>query len=198
MRRDQLPPHKTSTFVMRRWQALYVSVNKAACTSLKWLVAELQGEDPARFRRSVSREVTPTMTIHRRRLWQNTPIAARLGDEELAAISPDNGWFVFAVVRHPTARLFSGWQSKLLLREPWWVDEFGDEEWFPRPPRSGEDIVSEFHRFVEIVARDPDQRIMRNRHFAPQAAWTQVSGHHALPGDHLVDVKDHLPLAEAV
>ena len=90
------------------------------------------------------------------------------GDDELAAISPDNGWFVFAVVRHPTARLFSGWQSKLLLREPWWVDEFGDEEWFPRPPRSGEDIVSEFHRFVEIVARDPDQRIMRNRHFAPQ------------------------------
>ena len=168
MRRDQLPPHKTATFVMRRWQAMYVSVNKAACTSLKWLVAELQGEDPAHFHRSLSREVTPTMTIHRRYLWQKTPMAKRLSDDELAKISPDDGWFVFGVVRHPTARLFSAWQSKLLLREPWWVEQFGAEQWFPRPPETGEDIVSEFHRFVELVAREPEQRIMRNRHFAPQ------------------------------
>jgi Sulfotransferase family len=168
MQRDQLPPHKTATFVMRRWQAMYVSVNKAACTSLKWLVAELQEENPERFHRSMSREVTRTMTIHRRHLWQKTPMAKRLPDDELAAISPDNGWFVFGVVRHPTARLFSAWQSKLLLREPWWVEQYGEEEWFPRRPQSGDDIVTEFHRFVALVAQDPEQRIMRNRHFAPQ------------------------------
>ena len=168
MKREQLPPHKTATFVMEGWQAVYVSVNKAACTSLKWLVAELQGEDRARFHRSLSREVTPTMTIHRRHLWQKTPMAKRLPDEELAPISPDNGWFVFAVVRHPTARLFSAWQSKLLLREPSWVEQYGEEEWFPRRPRTGEDIVEEFRRFVGILARDPESRIMRNRHFAPQ------------------------------
>jgi hypothetical protein len=168
MQRDQLPPHKSATFVMTRWQAMYVSVNKAACTSLKWLVADLQEEDPARFHRSLSRELTRTMTIHRRGLWQKTPMAKRLPDDELAAISPDNGWFVFGVVRHPTARLFSGWQSKLLLREPWWVQEFGHEEWFPRVPESGADIVEEFVRFVRIVSRDREQRILRNRHFAPQ------------------------------
>src|ERR671916_2964714 len=161
MKREQLPPHKTATFVMKRWQAMYVSVNKAACTSLKWLVAELQDEDPARFHRSLSREVTPVMTIHRRHLWKHTPMAKRLPAEELAEISPDNGWFVFAVVRHPTARLFSAWQSKLLLREPWFVEQFSDEEWFPRPPAGGDDIVSEFQRFVRIVAEDPEQRIMR-------------------------------------
>jgi hypothetical protein len=75
---------------------------------------------------------------------------------------------VFAVVRHPTARLFSAWQSKLLLREPWWVDEFGDEEWFPRIPAHGSEIVDEFIRFVRIVSQDREQRILRNRHFAPQ------------------------------
>ena len=168
MDRDQLPPHKTAAYVMTRWRALYVSVNKAACTSLKWLVAELQGEDPERFHRSLSREVTPAMTIHRRNLWRRTPMAKRLPDKRLAEIGPDNGWFVFAAVRHPTARLFSAWQSKLLLREPWWVDEFGEEEWFPREPRTGEDIVAEFHRFVGILARDPASRIVRNRHFASQ------------------------------
>ena len=159
---------------MPRWQAMYVSVNKAACTSLKWLVAELQDENPERFHRSVSREVTRIMTIHRRHLWQKTPMAKRLPDDQLAAISPDNGWFVFGVVRHPTARLFSAWQSKLLLREPWFAEQYGGEEWFPRAPRTGDDIVAEFIRFVGLVVQDPEQRIMRNRHFAPQG-WMLAS-----------------------
>jgi hypothetical protein len=68
MQRDQLIRHKTAAYVMRRHKAVYVSVNKAACTSLKWLVAGLQGEDPARFHRSLSREVGRAMTIHRRNL----------------------------------------------------------------------------------------------------------------------------------
>ena len=168
MKRDQLPPHKTATYVMPRWEAVYVSVNKAACTSLKWLVAELQGEDPEHFHRSLSREISRTMTIHRRSLWRKTPMAKRLSDERLEEISPERGWFVFAVVRHPTARLFSAWQSKLLLREPWWVEQFGGEEWFPRVPEHGDDIVDEFVRFARLIARDPEQTIMRNRHFAPQ------------------------------
>jgi hypothetical protein len=167
MQRDQLPPHPTSTYVMRRWQAMYVSVNKAACTSLKWLVADLQNEKPEKFAKSMSRELTRTMTVHRRYLWKKTPMAKQLSDEDLAAISPED-WFIFAVVRHPTARLFSAWQSKLLLREPWWVQEFGHEPWFPRVPRDGEEIVEDFGRFVRAAREDPKQRIMRNRHFAPQ------------------------------
>jgi len=146
---------------------MYVSVNKAACTSLKWLVADLQNERPEKFAKSLSRELTRTMTVHRRNLWKKTPMAKQLSDEALAAVNPED-WFIFAVVRHPTARLFSAWQSKLLLREPWWVEEFGHEDWFPRIPRSGEDVVEDFVRFVRAAREDPEQRIMRNRHFAPQ------------------------------
>jgi len=176
MRRDQLPPHKTACYVMPRWRAVYVSVNKAACTSLKWLVADVQGESRERFHRSLSREVSRTMTIHRRSLWQNTPMAKWMTDEELAAISPDDGWFVFGVVRHPTARLFSAWQSKLLLREPWWwVDEFGSEPWFPRVPAGGDEVVEDFVRFVEAIAQNPEQRVFRNRHFAPQHGLLAVN-----------------------
>jgi hypothetical protein len=131
-------------------------------------VAELQGEDPERFHRSLSREVTRIMTIHRRNLFQRTPMAKWLPDDELAAISPENGWFIFAVVRHPTARLYSAWQSKLLLREPYWVEQYGEAEWFPREPERPEDIVEEFIRFVRVAGRDREQRILRNRHFAPQ------------------------------
>lgn len=167
MRRDDLPRHPTATFVMPRWQALYVSVNKAACTTLKWLVAEVQEEDLERFHRSLWDEVSRTMTIHQRRLWEKTPMALRMPEEELAAIAPDNGWFVFGVVRHPTARLFSAWQSKLLLREPWWTKRFGDADWFPRVPSSGDDVVEDFTRFARALAAG-DAPLMRNRHFAPQ------------------------------
>jgi Sulfotransferase family len=173
MRRDQLPVHKTGCYVMPRWKAMYVSVNKAACTALKWLVADIQEESRERFHRSLSREVSRTMTIHRRSLWQNTPMAMLMTDDELAAIDAD--WFVFGVVRHPTARLFSAWQSKLLLREPWWwVDEFGEEPWFPRVPANGDDVVEDFVRFVRAIAQDPDQPVFSNRHFAPQNSLLAV------------------------
>src|SRR3712207_4991386 len=132
MRRDQLPPHRTGTFVMPRWKAVYVSVNKAACTSLKWLVADLQGERPEQFYGSLSREVGRAMTIHKRALWQRTPMLHRMGRERLAEVSPENGWFIFAVGRHPAARIWSAGQSKLLLREPAGAGGFGAEPWFPR------------------------------------------------------------------
>jgi hypothetical protein len=167
VRREDLPRHPTSTFVLPRWQAMYVAVNKAACTSLKWLIADLQDERRERFYESLSSEISRTMTIHRRRLWEHTPMAADLDDDELTAISPDGGWFVFAVVRHPTSRLFSAWQSKLLLREPSWVAKCGGADWFPRIPRCGDDIVEDFARFVRAVDRDP-ALVMANRHFAPQ------------------------------
>jgi hypothetical protein len=148
MRRDQLPPHKTATYVLPDHKVVYVSVPKAACTSLKWLIAELQGEDPERFHRSRSREVGRAMTIHRRDLWQHTPMLHQLPDEKLEAISPDEGWFIFAVVRHPSARLWAAWQSKFLLREPRWIDEFADAPWLPRVPRSTGDVTEDFRRFV--------------------------------------------------
>jgi hypothetical protein len=169
MRRDQLPPHKTATYVLPGYKTVYVSVPKAACTSLKWLVAELQGEDLERFYRSRSREVARAMTIHRRERFFRTPMLHQLPDEELAAISPGDGWFVFAVVRHPAARIWAGWQSKFLLREPRWMEEFGGESWLPRLPASTDDVRDEFARFVAALAADPEQAVLRDRHFLPQA-----------------------------
>ena len=168
MRREQLPPHKTATYVLERYKTVYVSVPKAACTSLKWLVAELQDEDRERFYGSRSREVGRAMTIHRRDLWNHTPMLHELPRERLEAISPDDGWFIFAVVRHPSARLWAAWQSKFLLGEPRWIDEFSDAPWLPRVPKSTEDVIEDFGRFVESIADDPRQPVMRDRHFMAQ------------------------------
>jgi hypothetical protein len=168
MRRDQLPPHKTATYVLPRWKVVYVSVPKAACTSIKWLIADIQGEEPNRFHRSLTREVARATTIHRRLSWRHTPMLHRLPEGDLAAVSPDGGWFVFAVVRHPSARIWSAWQSKFLLQEPRWVEQFGAEPWFPRIPHSTTDVVEDFQRFVRSIAETPEQAVMRDRHLWPQ------------------------------
>src|SRR3954452_10115358 len=166
MRRDQLPPHKTATYVMPAYKAVYVSVPKAACTSLKWLVAGGQGEDPERFHRSLSREVARSLGIHRRGMWQHTPMLHALSAEQLAAI--DESWFVFAVVRHPAARVWSAWQSKFLLREPRWVDDDDPPGCLPRVPEPTGDVLEVFWPFGDAIAAEGQQPIMRNHHFMTQ------------------------------
>ena len=168
MQRDQLPEHKRPTYVLPAYKTVYVAVSKAACTSLKWLIADIQGEDPERFAANAGRMVTRDMCIHHRESFKRTPMLESLTDEELAEIRPGNGWFIFTVVRHPGARLFSAWQSKLLLREPKYYERHREAAWFPRVPRSTEDIVEDFRGFALALAAADNPPLLHNRHFMAQ------------------------------
>ncbi|WP_192796774.1 sulfotransferase family 2 domain-containing protein [Serinicoccus kebangsaanensis] len=167
MRRHELPPHKTATYVLPDKKLVYVSVPKAACTSLKWLVADLQGESRARFYTTLSEETGRSMTVHRRSRWQHTPMLHQLDEDQLAEITPDNGWFVFGVVRHPASRFWSGWQSKMLLHEPRFVRRYPDAQW-PRIPSTSSDVEEDFARFSEVLDSPEEQPILRDRHFMRQ------------------------------
>lgn len=168
MIRTQLPPNKTASFVLPRWKTVYISVPKAGCTSLKWLLADLQDESPQRFYEALSMETSRSMLIHHRYLWQNTPMLRRLSDEQLAEMGPDQGWFVFAAVRHPSARLWSGWQSKWLLREPRFRELFPDHDLWPRVPTKSVEIVEDFDAFVQRLRDVPDDPTFADRHFRSQ------------------------------
>jgi uncharacterized protein HemY len=167
MRRDQMPPDPNGTFVLRRWKIVYVSVPTAASTSLKWLMADLAGEDPAKAGTWLRPEVTRAAAIHNRDAWLHTPRLHDLNDGELAEI--DATWFVFAVVRHPTSRLWSAWQSKFLLREP----RFMESHPFFRPPvpRRTADVIDAFGSFVDALA-ESGSSLLENRHFRAQTEIT--------------------------
>src|SRR4051812_2399882 len=153
MQRDQLPRFRqAATYVLPRWKTVYVSNPKAACTSIKWILADLQGADPKPFYGTLRWETTRAGTIHGgRENWPDTPRLKELTDEQLAEITPDNGWMVFTASRHPASRLWSGWQSKLLLRQPSYAHRFGDEPWFPRVPHTSDDVIEDWLRFVDHV-----------------------------------------------
>ena len=168
MKRDELPPNPNDTYVVPAWKVVYVSVPKAACTSLKWLIAGLSGENPDAFGPALRPEVTRATTIHRRAKWLHTPRLHDLSDDQLAEIGTESGWFVFTVVRHPTARLWSAWQSKFLLREPHFVRRFADEPWLPDVPSTTADVATDFRTFVLARASELGRRVGRDPHFRPQ------------------------------
>lgn len=195
MQRDQLPRFRpAANYVLPRWKLVYVSNPKAACTSIKWILAALQGVNGDRFYKTIRYETTRATTIHReRQVWGATPRLRNLDDEQLAEITPENGWMVFTASRNPATRLWSGWQSKLLLREPMYYTRFGDEPWFPRIPRTTEDVLEDWFRFVDAVREDPEIKIMQDVHFRGQAKQLAIG---TVPYDRIYDTSEFGELLE--
>src|SRR5688500_2682435 len=138
------------TVVLPELRVLLLPVPKAGCTSVMWLLAELAGIPEERFARSSLAEVTPALTVHDMGLWAPHRLADFEGAERERVLTED-GWLRFTIVRDPVRRLWSAWQTKLLLREPRFVDAFGDQPRFPRVPERPGALVEDFRRFVAAL-----------------------------------------------
>ena len=158
-----------NSFVSVEHKLVYISVTKVACSSLRWMMADLAGEDFGRFYRAPGNHQSRLMTIHTARTtWANTPQIKNVPPDVLAEISRDNGWFIFAVVRDPWSRLWSAWQSKFLVRHGSFVAEYGDEPWFPRIPESADDVLVDWRAFVMARPWQSHPRLRHDPHFMPQ------------------------------
>jgi hypothetical protein len=120
------------TVVLPAHKVLFVPVPKAGCTSVLWRLAALAGLDAETFARSAMPEVSTALTVHDMSLWPPAHRLAAYDEDERARLLAEDGWLRFSLVRDPAPRLWSAWQSKLLLREPRFVETFGDADWFPR------------------------------------------------------------------
>lgn len=174
------------SYVDRRHRFVYVPVAKAACSSLKWAVAELAGEDPAQFLGSTSSSPTRRQTVHDRTRWRHTPRWRDLEPAEAQAVAADPDWFTFTVVRDPWSRLWSAWQSKLLVRNPGFL-RYRDRPWFPRVPTAAEQVVDDFARFARALAAGEARAIARDVHFRPQ---TDVVSERVLRYDRVYDLSE--------
>jgi hypothetical protein len=140
------------TVVVPAYRVLFLPMPKAACTNVLWMLAALAGIPPDRFDRSPLPEVSPALTVHDMNLWPDEHRLIRYDERERARLLTEDGWLRFSLVRDPAARLWSGWQSKLLLREPRFVEDFGAATWFPRVPWLAGEIVEDFRAFVAALA----------------------------------------------
>lgn len=170
-------PAPGNTFLLPEHKMLYVSVTKVACTSLRWMVADLSGEDLGSFYGALAEHQSRLMTIHRNRThWEKTPQLFQVPKSKRGHISRDNGWLIFTVVRDPWTRLWSAWQSKFLLRHPYYLQNYGEEDWFPRVPKSQHDVVEDFAKFVYAGPWLDDPLLSTDVHFRPQAHSVKPDG----------------------
>jgi hypothetical protein len=165
---------------------VFVPVPKASCTSLMWALAETVGIEAERFTASRGREVTRELTIHDMSGW---PDERRLGlrdPDSLTDALTAEGWLRFTVVRDPFRRLWSAWQSKVLLGDPQFIAKFDDTSWYPRDVSSPEAVLHGFRMFVDALQADP-ALVHQDVHWAPQV---DLTGHPDFPLDHIGRVED--------
>ena len=95
-------PKMDNSFVLPRHKVVYVSVAKVACTSMRWMVADLAGEDLESFRQMSGGGQSRLMNIHgHRSRFKHSTSMNHLPPDQVAQISGANGWFVFGLVRNP-------------------------------------------------------------------------------------------------
>ena len=150
------PPHarhvEQRTVVLPDLRVVYLPMPKAGCTTILWLLAELGGVPVHTFDRAAWPGVSPALLIHDTGLWGSGRFLGDYEGEERERVLTEEGWFRFTVVRDPIPRLWSAWQSKLLLREPRFLATFGEEPWFPQLPLRPTDLIADFRKFVGAVA----------------------------------------------
>ena len=122
-------------FVVPDLKILYISVAKNACTTIKWLVSELAGEDP---------RAVPPRRGSLRHQGRGHPRALPVGAHPHPQPDPgrraDGDLAGQRLVRlrrgaRPAAGLFSAWQNKFLMRNPAYI-QWRDEPWYPRVPQT--------------------------------------------------------------
>ena len=111
-------------------------------------------DPPRTLRASTQPEVSPALTVHDMTLWPpgtaspTTSGAERERDAARGRLAALRGR-----PRPGATGCVSAWQSKLLLREPRFVEAFGEAPWFPRVPEAPADVVEDFRAFVAARRR---------------------------------------------
>lgn len=170
---DWPPSDEAAVFNYLRWSGyrseqhklFYVSTPKVACTSLKWWFASLVGCSKGLNEITDSAESNPDQIVHE--MHRVAPHVTGLSAEQLHEALTSDSYFRFAVVRNPYKRIFSAWQSKLLLQEPQQVGPYLQRDFYHQPLRDGNDIAMAFEGFLEHLASQ-EAPTFWDQHWTPQ------------------------------
>ena len=162
---------KYNSYCSKKHRILYVSTPKVACTSLKWWFAEIEDYKKALLdNQNYSLEVDQYLTIHDT-FHKVAPLVTGLDYDSLIEPITSDSYIRFAIVRNPFKRIFSAWQSKILLREPNQINPYINSKHYNIPIENSFCIAKSFEAFLEEVLQIKNSRNMfDNVHWAPQVS----------------------------
>ena len=176
-------------FVSKEHKLIYIATPKVACTSLKWWFADLVGSSEKLKHYKGSDESDPDLIIHDI-FHKIAPDVTGLPPDVLAGLFKADDFFCFAVVRNPYERVFSAWQSKLLLREPLQIKPYIDHDFTTLPITSISDITQAFQGFLEFVTKHEDTEYM-DVHWTPQGDLLRPD---LIPYSEIIQIENHARL----
>jgi hypothetical protein len=148
------------------YKLFYVATPKVACTSLKWWFADLEGYTHILRDITDSDETDPDLVIHDT-FHRVAPDVTGLRPEALSEALTSDSYFRFALVRNPYKRIFSAFQSKLLLKEPLQIGPYLQCHFFNCPIKCADDIAAAFEGFLEHLATNEAPSYL-DVHWTPQ------------------------------
>ncbi len=151
------------TFVSPARRYMYMETPKAACTSWKRLIADLERAAVETHRAPYHRETRADMLIHQRKYVGIPTLLDTSADERRSILDGADDWHVFALCRNPYSRLVSVFENKVRLGEPGYrhlTARFGDAAGYS-------DARAAFAAFVREIAADSERR-RDDAHLRPQ------------------------------
>lgn len=158
---------KENSFLSRKYNFLYVATPKVACTAIKWFIAEIEGFDDKLHKCPGSDETLPELVIHDK-FSLVAPHMNGLDLDNLLIPLVSDDYYKFCFVRNPFTRLFSAWQSKVLLREPLQINDLKGYSFYNIEVNSQDKIAYAFEQFLVFVYNQMKTDSVCDIHWMPQ------------------------------
>jgi len=157
--------------VAPKLQVLYTPTPKAACTTIKLLLATAEGSHrPDLAERLAVMHFSRAQTIHHPRV-HGLHVLAELPERKQRHILTSSDWLRISSVRDPISRAYSAWENRIFLRGHRRTTRL--IELAPEVLTGGQiDITASFANFVKVLGEDADP-FMADHHFLPQAHLVQ-------------------------
>lgn len=154
-------------FLHPQWRLLYISVPKAAGTSLNVALTRSAGVPfPGSFVGSLGEESLVSQTI-----WDGhaggRPMVDSLDDVAFERVMHAGLRHVFTVVRHPAERLLTTWSSKYLVRAPYYRARLGLPDVGLRRFDTVEEVMADLDQLVAHLHANPSL-VHRDVHLVSQ------------------------------
>jgi Sulfotransferase family len=145
---DRLRSLASTVYVVEQAKVLYTKASKSACTTMLWTIIELDGRDPATLPFAARPSVMRSQVVHDASIHP-VPTIDKVSPELRHEALTSDEWMRLAIIRDPYARLYSAWESRILLDNP------GQWQSFPQPDLvriDGRiDVTESFRSFVAAM-----------------------------------------------